>query len=84
MHSVISTSDIESFSYNIAEAMAAGCRPYIYNWKGAESIWHKDYIFKDKLQLSMKPKDRNQYRQYIVDNFPLNRSLADMEQVLVK
>jgi glycosyltransferase involved in cell wall biosynthesis len=78
---VISTSDIESFSYNVAEAMACGCTPLIYNWMGAEEIWNSDFIFTDEPEFNLKPMD--EMREYIQENYPLDQSLQAMEQVLM-
>jgi glycosyltransferase involved in cell wall biosynthesis len=80
---VISTSDIESFSFNVAEGMAAGCEPVIYNWKGAKNIWNKKFIFDDKPKFK-KDIDMDKNRDYIINNFPLKESLNAMEEVLVK
>ncbi len=82
MNFVLSTSIIESFSYNVAEAMAAGCKPYIYNWKGAQDIWHKDYIF-EQMPKFEKVEDRKIYRDYILSNYNLKNVLPEMERVLV-
>ena len=82
MSSVLSTSIIESFSFNIAEAMACGCKPYIYNWMGAKEIWHEQFIFEEFPEFG-DHVDRAYYREYIKDNYPLNRSLEDMEKVMI-
>ena len=84
MSYVISTSDIESFSFNIGEAMAAGCHPFIYKWKGADKIWPEDAFIKgDKLK--EKPlRTMEEEREYITQNYPLNRVLIEMEKELIK
>jgi tetratricopeptide (TPR) repeat protein len=79
---VISTSDIESFSFNVAEGMAAGCEPLVYNWKGAKKIWHPDHIF-DDLPDFKKDIDMEKNRDYIKQNYPLAPSVHEMERVLV-
>jgi len=84
---VISTSMIESFSYNVAEAMSCGCRPYVYNWLGAKDLWRKKDIFKSQVKLSDKELTEDEMkknRQYILDKYPLQSSLEQMEEVLVK
>jgi glycosyltransferase involved in cell wall biosynthesis len=89
MSMVISTSIIESFSFNIAEAMACGCKPLIYNWKGAKDIWNSSWIFNDISDLNMlvdkkiTPEQRQEYRDYIMQNYPLNKSLQAMKEVLI-
>ena len=83
MKYVISTSDIESFSYNIAEAMACGCIPIIYPWMGSDKIWSSDFFIKgEKLKITTNHTMQDN-RQYIIDNYPLSNSLLAMEQVLV-
>jgi tetratricopeptide (TPR) repeat protein len=87
---VISTSDIESFSFNVGEAMAAGCEPMIYNWKGAKEIWKPGDIFTDAgdvekmIKISKDKIDMVKNRQYVIDKFPLEKSLNEMERELMK
>jgi len=84
MSGVLSTSIIESFSYNIAEAMACGCRPYIYDWEGSRNIWNKEWIFKDLPVLSTKKLTRekmDEYRLYIIDLF--TNKLPELEKELI-
>jgi glycosyltransferase involved in cell wall biosynthesis len=68
MDSVISTSIIESFSYNVAEAMACGCKPYIYKWNGAVETWGEKWIFTNR-PFWKETKDRTEYRKYILNNY---------------
>ncbi|WBW96623.1 glycosyltransferase [Oceanirhabdus sp. W0125-5] len=44
---ILSVSEFESFHLAIAEGMASGSIPIIYNWEGAEEIYPKKYIFKN-------------------------------------
>jgi glycosyltransferase involved in cell wall biosynthesis len=83
---VISFSDIESFSYNVAEAMAAGCQPMIYDWKGARDIWRKQDIFDDMPRFSktISENDMKDNRDYILSKYRLIASNQDMEEVLLK
>jgi tetratricopeptide (TPR) repeat protein len=87
MNGVLSTSIIESFSYNIAEAMACGCIPFVYNWKGAEEFWH-DYIFTEKPDFKkldkVTDKDRKFYRKYILERFDEKKKLEEMEKLIVE
>jgi glycosyltransferase involved in cell wall biosynthesis len=86
MSIVLSPSIIESFSYNVAEAMACGCKPYIYNWIGADRLWKKEWIFDDMPEFTkdIDIKEREKYRDYIIKNYPLDDSLIKMEKVLVE
>jgi glycosyltransferase involved in cell wall biosynthesis len=81
----ISFSDIESFSYNVAESMASGCRPIIYSWKGAEDIWRSEDIFThiDEIDNFFTEKiDMEKNRKYILDKYPLDESLYKMKEIL--
>lgn len=86
MSGVLSTSIIESFSFNIAEAMACGCRPYIYNWNGAKAIWPEKYIFSDypAFKTSINKKEMEEYRQYITQNFHIKTMINKIYEVLFK
>jgi glycosyltransferase involved in cell wall biosynthesis len=85
MNGVLSTSIIESFSYNVAEAMACGCVPFVYNWNGSKEFWH-DYVFEGKPKFkkleNVTDKDRKAYRKYVVDRFDSKNKLVEMEKVL--
>lgn len=81
MQYILSTSDIESFSYAIAEGMACGCTPLIYNWKGAKDIWNKSFIFND--MPVFEPKESKAMRKYILDNYPLTQQMLALETALL-
>ena len=81
MSFVISTSDIESFSFNIAEAMSAGCHPLVYPWKGAEAIWPADSIINGKLDFTPS-RTMEEEREYIKINFPLEATVKAMKKEL--
>jgi glycosyltransferase involved in cell wall biosynthesis len=48
---VLSVSDHESFHLAVAEGMASGARPIIYNWPGAETIYPKKHIIDNLLDV---------------------------------
>lgn len=79
--SVVSTSIIESFSFNVAEAMACGCKPYIYNWKGAKEIWPEKWIYTERPIFS-KTKDREEFRKYIINNYDESEMLPRLMGVI--
>jgi glycosyltransferase involved in cell wall biosynthesis len=89
MNGVLCTSIIESFSYNIAEAMACGCVPFVYNFNGAKAFW-SNWIYNGngqpdfKLLESNDLDNMNKNRQYIIDNFNYKDRMRDMEQVLIQ
>jgi len=90
---VISTSSFESFHYSIAEGMASGCFPLVYNWFGSDNIYPRENIFTTTNQLvsivekinNSNPNEimeqRNKARKYIVDNFSLDGQLKDIERL---
>jgi glycosyltransferase involved in cell wall biosynthesis len=85
MSIVLSTSIIESFSYNVAEGMACGCKPYIYNWNGAKDIYPEKFIFKCMPKFEkVNSEAREEYRRFIINNYPLDKSLIAMEKVLME
>ena len=83
MGGVLSTSIIESFSFNIAEGMACGCRPYIYNWEGAEKIWGKEWIFHKmpKFVDTLTEEDMKAHRKYVVDNYDFNLMMTAIVEI---
>jgi glycosyltransferase involved in cell wall biosynthesis len=70
MSYTLSNSIIESFSYNLAEGMACGCIPVVYNWRGAKDLWRAEDIFDDMPTFKeVTEKDRQEARQYVIDTF---------------
>lgn len=43
---ILSVSDNESFHLSVAEGMASGAIPVIFNWAGADTIYPQNFIFK--------------------------------------
>lgn len=43
---ILSVSDNESFHLSVAEGMASGAIPVIFNWAGADTIYPQHFIFK--------------------------------------
>jgi tetratricopeptide (TPR) repeat protein len=88
MNGVLSTSIIESFSFNVAEAMACGCIPFVYNWNGSSEFW-SEWIYEGIPKLKAKLKAQNKesmkkHRQYIIDNFNSKNKIKEIEQVLTE
>lgn len=82
MDSVISTSIIESFSYNVAEAMACGCRPYIYKWNGALETWGEKWLFSSRPDFK-EVKDRTEYRKYILNNYDNSEMIPRLLEAII-
>jgi glycosyltransferase involved in cell wall biosynthesis len=88
MNGVLCTSIIESFSFNVAEAMACGCVPFVYNFNGADEFWKK-WIYTDvpKLKAKLNAHDKESmksFRQYIIDNYNYKDRMKDMEKILLE
>jgi glycosyltransferase involved in cell wall biosynthesis len=74
---LLSTSELESFSYVIAEAMSKGIKPLIYDWLGSRDIWPEKLIWTDineLLNLIDEEDEYNssEYRDYIKNNFSID------------
>jgi glycosyltransferase involved in cell wall biosynthesis len=89
---VISTSLFESFQYSVAEGMAQGLIPLVYNWRGSKDIYPNDYVF-DTLDQCVnivkrfdgndnKDAIRQSMRKHIVDNFSLEKQLMRTRELL--
>ncbi len=88
MSGVLCTSIIESFSFNVAEAMACGCIPFVYRFNGADEFW-SNWIYDNKPSMLAKLKSLDKegmksYRKYIVDTFNYKDKTKDMEKVLIE
>jgi glycosyltransferase involved in cell wall biosynthesis len=82
---ILSTSNIESFSYVIAEGMAKGIKPLIFNWFGASGLWPKELIWEELLELSdliQGDYDSEKYRKYIEDNYSLDKQMKETFDLL--
>jgi glycosyltransferase involved in cell wall biosynthesis len=69
---ILSTSVFESFGYGIAEGMAAGLKPIILDFPGANLTFPDEYLFTNReefMHLLESSYDSHKYRQYIKDNF---------------
>jgi glycosyltransferase involved in cell wall biosynthesis len=82
---IVSTSYLESFCYAIAEGMACGIKPVIHNWIGVEHIWPAEYTFNviDEFcyHIQSEVYDSDEYRQYVVDNYSVEKQIAAIEGV---
>lgn len=48
---ILSTSDFEGSHQAVAEGMAAGSVPIIYNWDGADTVYPREYVYSSKKKL---------------------------------
>lgn len=75
----------EAFSYAGAEAMAKGIKPIFNNWWGSDTIWPKKYLYNNLFEaLDMFKGEYNseEYRQYIEENYTLDRMMKGLNEVM--
>ena len=71
---IMSTSLTESFSFAVAEGMAAGLTPLVHGWPGAEELWPPECVWRSFDQLrSIEPRDPAWCRQWVADRYPVER-----------
>ena len=75
----------EAFSYSIAEGMAKGLKPIIFNFLGAKDIWPERFIYNTAQEAvdlivsdEFEPYD---YRAFIRDNYSLEGMMTKIYQV---
>lgn len=79
----LSTSITESFSYNIAEAMACGVRPYILRRPGAVELFGDAFIFDTMPDFSTLEKvASHEYHNTIRERYDIETALKTYEQIL--
>ncbi len=82
---ILSTSIHEGHAYNIMEAMAAGLKPVIHNYFGAEHTIPEYAIFNtvdEAVDLIESPTyDSKSYREY-VEGFSLERQINTIDKIL--
>lgn len=84
---VISTSNLEAFSYVIAEGMAKGIKPLIYNWWGAENCWPKDLVWNDfeELDALLETKYQSErYRKWVKDHYSVGQMLGMLKDLFAE
>ena len=78
----------EAFSYAIAEGMCKGCKPIIHNFYGCGWLWDKKYIWNtldEALVMTLNNEyNRNEYREYVVDNYSLEKMLSSFDELIEK
>ncbi len=77
---ILSTSVLESQGVNILEALAAGLKPVIHNWVGADLLYPPEFLFNTVDEaaalVTSGPYDSAAYRNYVVENYTQARELS--------
>ena len=83
---IICTSVLEGHPMGLMEAMAAGIKPIIHNFVGARDYYPKRFIWNtipDFIKMVRSDEYNSEdYRSFIVNNFPLKRQLDSIENIL--
>ena len=84
---LISTSISESFSYIIAEAMAKGIKPIIYDSLGVSEIWDASLSFRTigeavEMIQHNSPYDSKSYRKLIKNRYALKYQIKKIREIL--
>lgn len=85
-HYIVSSSLIESQGMGILEGMAAGLKPVIHNFCGAEEIYPKQYLFNIAEEFCQQILSDDytplQYRQFVQQRYSSSRQLKDINGLL--
>ncbi|MHC5155422.1 MAG: glycosyltransferase [Planctomycetota bacterium] len=85
---IVSTSVIESQGMGLLEAMAAGLKPAIHNFPGAEGIFGQAPLFNTPEQFCRKilddSYDSHQYRQFVEQRYSLRQQLLRINEIFAK
>ena len=84
---LVSTSVSESFSYIIAEAMAKGIKPVIYDRRGVSDIWGSEFAFatiSDAVSMILPESDYNSrdYKKLVKSRYALKHQIKKIRKLL--
>ncbi len=82
---LVSTSVIEGCPMGILEAMAAGVKPVIFNFPGAEELFGPDYLFTTPEEFCRRicepHYDSQSYRAFVERRYPLSAQLLRINEL---
>jgi glycosyltransferase involved in cell wall biosynthesis len=86
-HFIVSGSIGESEGMGILEAMAAGLKPVVHNFPGAEEIFGSEFLFNISEefcgQILSDRYEPYRYRSFVERRYPLKKQLAEINKVFV-
>lgn len=65
---ILSTSDFEGSHQAVAEGMAAGSIPIIYDWDGADTIYPEEFVYKD-IDIAVEKIQGNDFRDFLIQQY---------------
>ena len=65
---ILSVSDNESFHLSVAEGMASGCVPIIYDWNGSDTIYDNSSIIQSSEQIIQFIENSNKSKLKIIND----------------
>jgi len=78
----------EAFSYTTAEGASKGIKPILNHWYHAEDTWPKEWLYLTpdeavkKILDGYTEEDSLKYRQYIIDNYTLEKMFDEYDKLL--
>ena len=86
----LSTSDFESFHLAPMEGMASGSLPVVLHWKGAETIYPKEFLFEEEEQAAAfiqeqaaVPSHTDELREYPRASFDRHMITEKLEECIL-
>jgi hypothetical protein len=81
---ILLTSFKEAFSYIVGEAMSKGLKPLVHHFYGAENVWDKKYLWNKASEVKpmLKDYDPQEYRDYIIKHYNLERMLKEYDKIM--
>jgi len=81
----LNTSINESFCFVIAEACLKGIKPLIWDFESADHVWPKEWLFftdNEMFNIMGKPYRSKEYRDFIIDNYSLQKQIKAFDKIM--